>query len=229
MQIKCKFCDREIKNIGGLRKHEYSCKNNPNRISFPGDNNLKRYKEDVKNGKIKGTNQYIKAKQNGLPKPTVSDITKNKMSIASKKQIWNEYRRKKHSESMILAVKNNPDSYSIKNVSGRVKTIKYKEFSLKGGWELEVAKRLDENNVIWTNEIDGFEYVWNGGIHLYFPDFYLSDHNMYIEVKGYETERDRCKWNDFTEALIVLKKDEISKLRKNEKTIFDFINNARVA
>ena len=39
-------------------------------------------------------------------------------------------------------------------------------------------------------------------------DFYISDLDLYVEIKGYETEKDRCKWRDFPHKLIVLKKEE---------------------
>ncbi len=34
MENKCEFCDKEILNKGSLKKHEYSCKKNPNRIVY---------------------------------------------------------------------------------------------------------------------------------------------------------------------------------------------------
>ena len=47
----------------------------------------------------------------------------------------------------------------------------------------------------------------------YTPDFWLEEHNVYLEVKGYETDLDRCKWSQFTAPLIVWKKAEINKIR----------------
>ncbi len=154
----------------------------------------------------------------------MSDETKNKISEHSKKQIWDDARKLKHSTSMKNAVKKNPDSYSHKNVSGRVKTIKYKDFYLKGQWELLIAMELDKNNINWTNKFNGFEYAWNDNIHLYFPDFYLSEYDIYIEVKGYETDRDKCKWLYFPKKLLILKKCEIQKIQKMEISIKEYIN-----
>lgn len=42
-------------------------------------------------------------------------------------------------------------------------------------------------------------------VHLYFPDFYLSDYDIYIEVKGYKRERDICKWNAVKNLLVITK------------------------
>ncbi len=78
-----------------------------------------------------------------------------------------------------------------------------------------VAKWLDENNIKWTNKIDGISYNWNGNKHLYFPDFYLIELDKYIEVKGYERERDKCKWKSLNN-LIVLKKNEINLIKQNK-------------
>jgi hypothetical protein len=113
---------------------------------------------------------------------------------------------------MKKTVLNKPDSYSASNVSGRTKTIEYRGFKLKGKWEFEVAKWLDSNKILWTNIIPvPFEYFWEGSIHYYFPDFYLEDLGVYLEVKGYERERDKEKWKS-VEKLIIIKKDEISRI-----------------
>ena len=85
---------------------------------------------------------------------------------------------------------------------------------MKGTWEVETAKWLDFNNIVWTNVVDGFEYRWNNSIHLYYPDFYLPTFNLYIEVKGYERDRDREKWK-VVKNLIVFKKQEIIKIKNN--------------
>ena len=57
------------------------------------------------------------------------------------------------------------------------------------------------------------QYFWNNSWHLYFPDFYLEDYNMYIEIKGYETERDQYKWK-VIDNLIIFKKEEIKFIKE---------------
>ena len=49
---------------------------------------------------------------------------------------------------------------------------------------------------------------------MYFPDFYLEDLNLYIEVKGYERERDLTKWK-VVNNLLVIKKSDISLIKEN--------------
>lgn len=118
-------------------------------------------------------------------------------------------------------VKNNPDSYSKNNVSGRVKMYAFEGQTFKGKWELLVAKCLSSANIEYTNEITPFVYSWENGEHLYFPDFYLPSMDLYIEVKGYERERDRCKWKS-VKNLIVLKSSQIKEL-ENGKSIIEFL------
>lgn len=190
----------------------------------------KKWYEAMKNRKGKGSNQFIKARKLGLPDPVVSDNTKRKISESSKrfsKIYWSDESNKiKHSKVMKKAVLENPESYSSKNVCGRVKNITYKEHILKGGWELLFAKWLDENNIKWTNIVNPFTYYWNSGYHLYFPDFYIYEYDLFIEIKGYQTDRDLEKWKS-VENLAIIKKREINKIKKGvykkENLLYDKI------
>ncbi len=120
------------------------------------------------------------------------------------KKVWTKEKRLEHSLKMKKAVDDNPESYSSKNVCGRVKTIKTidslgNETSCLGKWELLVIDYLNKNNIRWSNKIEeNFQYYWNESYHRYFPDFKLLDYdNVFIEVKGYERDRDKAKWEQF--------------------------------
>lgn len=73
---KCKFCNRDIKSKGALVNHENACINNPNKIKCEN-----RIGNHGKTKGYKGTNQFIKAKENGLT-IKVSSETKNKIRNA---------------------------------------------------------------------------------------------------------------------------------------------------
>ena len=60
--------------------------------------------------------------------------------------------------------------------------------------------------------------MWNNSEHIYFPDFYLPEYNYYIEVKGYQRERDLYKWQS-VEHLIIIKQKEIENIRNNKYDI----------
>lgn len=73
----CQYCGKECKGKNSLRQHEIRCKENPNRIK--NFSNFIEYNKSVKNGERKGSNQFIKAKELGLPAPEVSEETRNKI------------------------------------------------------------------------------------------------------------------------------------------------------
>jgi hypothetical protein len=199
--MNCLFCNKICKNENSLRNHQRLCKENPDRQLL---HESAAWKKAISNKKKSASNQYIKAEKLGVPKPIMSEETRKKLSDAGKKQVWDKEKRKKHSLIMSNAVKRNPDSYTKNNVCGRVKLYEYNGIKLKGKWELRTAQWLDENKVKWENESNPQPYYWNDNWHLYFPDFYIPDHNLYIEVKGYKTVRDDAKWSQFKEKLVII-------------------------
>jgi len=216
--MNCKYCEKKCKNNLSRAAHQNHCKNNPDKLDYTGKNNP--------SYGIKRENQYTKAKRLGLPKPKMSEESRKKISVGAikaAKKYWSDPNNKKRqSEIMKEAVLKYPDSYSASNVSGRAKITEYNGIKLKGSWELETAKYLDRENIKWTNSIEPIPYEWNDNWHLYFPDFYLSDYDIYLEVKGYERERDRCKWKSI-DNLIIIKLKEINEIKDNDYDIFKFL------
>ena len=79
-----------------------------------------------------------------------------------------------------------------------------------GTWELAFAQYLDTTGFVWSRNKNRFEYTnLNDRRSTYQPDFYIKTHDLYIEVKGYETDLDRCKWSQFPHSLRVIRKAEI--------------------
>lgn len=56
-------------------------------------------------------------------------------------------------------------------------------FKFDSSWEDHVARRLDELDVKWDRPAP-VTYVINGKSHKYFPDFYLPDHDLYLDPKN---------------------------------------------
>lgn len=195
--LSCKFCSKLCTNKNSLSNHERLCTENKDR----------KYVSN-KLGKP-GGNQYTK----GTATP-LSAETRKKLSEASKKQVWSADRRQKHSISMKKAVLNNPESYTSKNVCGRVKIEDYNGEKFHGKWELDTAKWLDSFNIKWERKVQPFNYFWNNTWHLYFPDFYLPELKCFLEIKGYTTDRDICKWSAVP-SLVVFKKLEIQLIKKD--------------
>lgn len=221
---RCNICNKEYRN-NGIKTHfwrvhtEEGKKFNPNKgfddctrqawnkgltkenneiVRKYSENSSKTHKEKFKNGE-----------SGGFCSPEYREYTKT------------EEFKIKHSNIMKLAVQKYPESYDKKNISGRVKNFNKSfwgiEMTFKGTWELTVAEFLFENNIKFTNKLTPIEYLWSedNKIHLYFPDFYLPEIDKYIEVKGFERQRDIDKWSSFKdkENLIILKDDEIKQIK----------------
>ena len=160
-------------------------------------------------------NQWTKAKETGIPY-TIKDETRKKLSKATSKynsERWSiEENKIKQSEAMKRAVEKYPESYTSSN-RGRTKQIIYDEIKFQGKWELEFYQYCKTNNIQIERSNEWFEYEWNG-TRKYFPDFYLREQDLYIEEKGYETERDRAKWKCFPKALKIIRREDIICIRK---------------
>ncbi len=205
INANCQYCGKLYKTKVSLRQHEIRCKENPDKIKVKPS-----YGMLGKEGK--GSNQFLKAERLNQPKPVVSEETRKKISEASKKRVWTTEQKSNHSKSMLKAVEDYPESYSVNNIIGRVKQIEYRGILLKGNWEVKTAEWLDFNKIEWQYEHCSYPYIFEGKERRYFPDFYLPEYDSYLEVKGFETEQDRAKWNQLTANLVVIDKKVVDNL-----------------
>lgn len=83
---------------------------------------------------------------------------------------------------------------------------------LDSSWEKIFVEKCIENKINWIkNNKIWFTYIHNNNEYKYYPDFYLSDYNLWVEVKGMIKDKDYSKWKQFPNKLEVLKtKKEIS-------------------
>jgi hypothetical protein len=197
--LYCSYCNRPAQTTNSNSQHELYCKSNPNK--------KKKISSFGMLGK-KGTNQYIK----GTAKP-LTEEGREKIRLKNKNRIWDEKARQKHSDSMKRAVEKNPESYTSSN-RGRTKQIIYNGICFHGSWELKFYQWCENKKIKIVRNNKGFKYIWNGE-RTYFPDFYLPEHDTYIEVKGYKTERDNAKWEQFPNKLITVVKKDIIDIIKN--------------
>lgn len=92
---------------------------------------------------------------------------------------------------------------------------------MDSSWEIKLAKLLDEHNIKWDrNTVYKFPYIdMNGKNRNYYPDFYLTDYDLFVEVKGYWTTEIRHKIDDSVSRnnlnlLILESLEEISNVKK---------------
>jgi hypothetical protein len=73
------------------------------------------------------------------------------------------------------------------------KRIYYMNICFRSGWEVAYAKYLDKNKIKWQYEPKAFDL----GNYTYRPDFYLSEDNVYVEIKGFWRGNAKMKFNLF--------------------------------
>lgn len=95
--------------------------------------------------------------------------------------------------------------------SGRSKKTKYGEVFLDSSYELAFAKWMDLNKIKWKKNYVKFPYTYESKLKYYIPDFYLSDLDIYVEVKGYYTLKDLEKWKVFPYELKVIFGEDLYK------------------
>lgn len=76
--------------------------------------------------------------------------------------------------------------YKIQNVNGE-------EFTVRGTWERDFGNYLTLHKILWIRNVYLKYIKSDGSIHRYNPDFYLPELDLYIEVKGYFSEKDKLK------------------------------------
>jgi predicted nuclease of restriction endonuclease-like RecB superfamily len=72
----------------------------------------------------------------------------------------------------------------------------YKDLSMRSQAEVRFAGYLDEMSLVWQYEPEKIDLGWA----TYIPDFYLPDHDHWIEVKGVWTPDSKKKYEEFSET-----------------------------
>ena len=173
-----------------------------------------------------GKSSYSK----GLTKENSEGLAKLSLSVRKSYLLYGDQRKKKHhtqeSKDKISKLMKNRYASGWESSPGRVK--KYKHISPIAGeiyvdatWELSFAQLLDRVNIPWNRNKKRFNYInLKSKKATYQPDFFIPNWNKYIEVKGYKTDLDVCKWTQFNEPLLVVTKEHIkiikSWLKNNE-------------
>ena len=223
----CQYCDKPAKNLNSKRQHEIRCMNNPirldmsyNKFNFKNPTILPTpciHCEKIYETKIALSNHVRRCPKN--PNRIMEVLTEagrakiKQSTIEQNKRQWQDtLTREKHRQAMRRAVENNPESYTSSN-RGRTKQIIIDGIKFQGQWEVDFYLWAKEKGLDPKRPDKSFTYEWNG-TRTYFPDFYIKSKDLYVEVKGYETDRDRAKWLHFPEKLRIIKEAEIKQIRQ---------------
>lgn len=152
----CQFCGRETTNLGANKKHENSCQNNPNPIAYKGGR---------KPG-YKGANQYTKAQSLGLPKPEISESSRQKLRNANIGRKHSQEVKDKISRARRKYLAENPDMVPYK----------LNHYSKGSSYPERYWKKIFDKA--------GLNYVEQYQIHTYQLDFALVEEKIDIEIDG---------------------------------------------
>jgi len=90
---------------------------------------------------------------------------------------------------------------------------KYKNIKMRSSWEVAFARYLDAEELTWEYEKHSFTFK-NG--KTYIPDFYIKEHNKFIEIKSFCFRDSKEKTETFKEEFDVnyevLRKNDLIKL-----------------
>jgi len=88
--------------------------------------------------------------------------------------------------------------YKVKSGTAKFHGGYYKDIWMDSSWEIALATRLDELDINWErNSKRFFNYIdIDGNQRKYYPDFYLPDYDLYLECKGYWTDKVKHKMQD---------------------------------
>ena len=163
----CEFCGKVFKTGRQLGGHTAHCPKHPNK-----------QKHDLaakRGGKLLKFHLQTGFVVHPFKGKHLSNEHKEKLSIARAKNLVNEYLPKEWTHIRWYKVKN----------------LKAEEFSVRGTWEVNVAKRLNDLGIYWI-KASPISYKSDIVRH-YTPDFYLPNKDAYIEVKGRYTDEDKLK------------------------------------
>lgn len=194
----CQYCGKICKTQNSLTNHERLCKHNPDKVLSGFFN----YNNNLKNNLLHGTNQYIKAKKLGLPKPQ-----KSEEGLKSISKIW----KGKHLS----------DKHKEKIREGTIKYIQSLKSNCKPRYSSKACKYIDNLN---KQKGWNLQHAENGGeiqLYGYFLDGYDKDLNIAFEYDESRHYKD-LKHNILTDNDIYRQNYLIEKLncefwRFNEK------------
>ncbi len=205
--MKCENC--EIEHDGKFGSGRFCCKKCS--TSFSSNKN-----KEIKNSKI---SLSLKGRYIGLENSwyTSGKLSEPKLDICPicKSTFNKSYSKTYCSKLCYLDDKNllyrNNGKGGYRKGSGIGKKGWYKGYWCDSSWELAFVIYNLEHNIKFERNKEGYEYLYKNELHKYYPDFILEDGTL-LEIKGYETDKDKEKYKAINNNLKTLYKDDISEI-----------------
>lgn len=204
MQTCCKYCGFSFEGLtkGYKTSHVKKCDANPNKGSYK------------TNG---GINQFT-----NNPGLKFTEEQRARISESMTGFRWSEERKARHSLRMSEVVKTKPESYSVNRMVGR-KKIEIDGFKLDSDWELKFYNWAKQSNIKLSRVSTPFPYNFEGKTRSYFPDFYLPELGIYVEVKGYLSPRCKAKIEQFPNRIVTIAWPQIEAIENGSFGVAEFM------
>lgn len=234
MEYQCNKCGKQCKSHVGLTLHEKKC-GHQTRNRSPQKWICPKCGYEIKNSREKHLyccNGYGPRRRQPIKRGTAQS---NLRLSENTKELWNniEFRdkvikgiKKAYSEgrcsgrantidgevnrkvNISNSMKLNPLCGGLRHGSGRGKKGWYKGYWCDSTWELAYVIYCLDHGIQIRRNSQGFEYTFEGKLHKYYPDFILED-GSYVEIKGYMSEQNKSKIEQFEQVLVVIDKQNI--------------------
>lgn len=177
---ECATCGRTI-SLQNMVKHKRACEIKQARKLLP----------RIRKGHPKGTPAW----NSGLSKQTDERVAKNSVSVAlvmRAKVASGTYVPRQITEEEKANLSSRMSSH---NPGGKCRWYDVGTEKVQGRWERDLALKMNELQIAWTKRNqDRISYTDDTGkVRNYTPDFFLSELNLFLEIKGFWWGDDRTK------------------------------------
>ena len=201
--MKTKICEKcgQLISVNVFQKHNSSCDGSGTRRS-KNPNPTKFGTEEYRQRMSKINKEHWEDER--YRQKVINSLKGKSSGRASSKEKESE-RKRKISETM----RKNKISGGLREGSGRGKKGWYKGFWCDSSWELAFVIFNIDHNIKFERNKKGFEYVFEGEKHKYYPDFIIE--NEHYEIKGYKTKQLEAKINQFEHILHLIDSSNVQK------------------
>lgn len=220
-QYKCPYCDK-IYSKQGICSHIILSHTEEGKVR------LNRTLETLSKLKVR------KSWNKGKTKETDERILKASETYKSKKYIpWNKGKTDIFSKETLDKISSKMREIAKLRVSskgvGRAFKGWYKNYWCDSQWELAYLIYCLDHNIPIKRCEESFEYEYEGKKHLYHPDFIINE-NQYIEIKGYESNKDKVKFQAFpkNKQLLVYKYAQMKPIFQYVVLTYNLKNNNEI-
>jgi len=195
------------------KEGDYCSRKCANSRTWTDEDKLKKSQSAKKSEKVRIANDKLSKEKRKNYIDTICPICKKKFSNSLKRIKIYCSKKCYLKDDKLLYRKNSKGGK--RQGSGRGKKGWYKGYFCDSSWELAWVIFNLEHNISFERNNEGFEYEFEGVEHKYYPDFKMED-GSYVEVKGYMTEQNKCKIQQFKGKLQIIFRDNI-------KFILDYV------